>query len=110
MLEVEFERSAPGGATCLSAARTRTRTPSWRWRVRSGGGGVRVAAAGVAPHAVRLGAVEETLAGGGAPADAAERAVDGLEPLDDAVASAWYRKQVLPTLVRRALDAAAGGR
>jgi aerobic carbon-monoxide dehydrogenase medium subunit len=66
--------------------------------------GVRVAASGVAPRAVRLQGVERALAGGAAARDAAQQATDSLEPPDDALASAWYRTQVLPTLVRRALE------
>jgi aerobic carbon-monoxide dehydrogenase medium subunit len=74
-----------------------------------GGDGVRVAAAGVAPRAVRRGRGEEALAGGAAAPEAAQHAADGLEPPDDALASSWYRKQVLPTLVRRALEQLQGG-
>jgi aerobic carbon-monoxide dehydrogenase medium subunit len=66
--------------------------------------GVRVAAGGVGPRAVRLEAVESALAGGADPARAATSALDGVEPQDDALASAWYRREVLPTLVRRALE------
>ena len=36
--------------------------------------------------------------------DAADDALADVEPPDDALASAWYRKTVLPTLVPRALD------
>jgi carbon-monoxide dehydrogenase medium subunit len=58
-------------------------------------GELRVAATGVGPHAVRLTAVEQS----GNAADALE----GLELPDDALASAWYRAQILPRLVERAL-------
>jgi CO/xanthine dehydrogenase FAD-binding subunit len=58
-------------------------------------GELRVAATGVAPRAVRLTGVEQS----GAAADA----LTGLEPPDDALASAWYRSQLLPRLVERAL-------
>jgi aerobic carbon-monoxide dehydrogenase medium subunit len=67
-------------------------------------GTVRIAAAGVAPHAVRLTSVEQALADGAAPADAAARAIEGVEPHDDALASAWYRREVLPVLVARAIE------
>ena len=67
-------------------------------------GTLRLAAAGVAPHAVRLTAVEQALAGGASPADAAARATDGVEPDDDALASAWYRREVLPVLVARVIE------
>ncbi len=58
-------------------------------------GELRVGATGVAPHGVRLTAVEQS----GNAADALE----GLELRDDALASAWYRAKLLPRLVERAL-------
>ena len=58
-------------------------------------GELRLAATGAAPQAVRLRAVEQS----GDPADALKDA----DPQDDALASAWYREQALPVLVRRAL-------
>jgi len=64
--------------------------------------GVRVAVSGTGPHAVRCPAVERALLAG--EADAAERVLDDVDPSDDALASAWYRKRVLPTLVSRAID------
>jgi CO/xanthine dehydrogenase FAD-binding subunit len=64
-------------------------------------GELRVAASGVAPRAVRLRGVEES-------ADAS-RALEGIEPRDDALASAWYRTTVLPRLVKRALVMLNGG-
>jgi aerobic carbon-monoxide dehydrogenase medium subunit len=51
-------------------------------------GELRVAATGLRPHAVRLNP-DDPLA--------------GIDPPDDAVASGWYRAQVLPKLVERAL-------
>jgi CO/xanthine dehydrogenase FAD-binding subunit len=72
-------------------------------------GTVRMAAAGVAPHAVRLTGVEQALAAGASAADAAARATEGVEPHDDALASAWYRREVLPVLVARAIEQLQGG-
>jgi carbon-monoxide dehydrogenase medium subunit len=72
-------------------------------------GTVRIAAAGVAPHAVRLTGVEQALADGAAPADAAARATEGVQPHDDALASAWYRGEVLPVLVARTIEQLQGG-
>src|SRR5436189_147912 len=66
--------------------------------------GVRVAVLGAGPRAVRAGSVEQALAGGGAAKDAAAKVLDDVEPQDDALASAWYRRQVLPGLVERALE------
>lgn len=71
--------------------------------------GVRVAAGGVAPRAVRLQAVERALADGASAADAGARATEGIDPHDDALASAWYRRSVIPTLVTRALEQMRGG-
>ncbi|MGI8711723.1 MAG: FAD binding domain-containing protein [Solirubrobacteraceae bacterium] len=75
-------------------------------------GAVRIAAAGVAPNAVRLTGVEEALAGGASGTDAAARwadGVDGVDPHDDALASAWYRREVLPVLVARTIEQLQGG-
>lgn len=72
-------------------------------------GTVRIAAAGVAPHAVRLTSVEQALARGASPADAAARATERVEPHDDALASAWYRREVLPVLVARVIEQLQGG-
>jgi carbon-monoxide dehydrogenase medium subunit len=70
---------------------------------------VLVAACGVGPRAVRLQSVERALADPASVADAASAALDDLDPQDDALASAWYRRSVLPTLVRRALEQLQGG-
>jgi aerobic carbon-monoxide dehydrogenase medium subunit len=66
--------------------------------------GVRVAILGAGPNATRAASVEQALAGGASAADAAAKALDDVEPQDDALASAWYRRQVLPGLVERALE------
>lgn len=58
--------------------------------------GVRVAVAGAGPRAVRCPSVERELV--------AERVLDDVDPQDDALASAWYRRKMLPTLVARALS------
>jgi carbon-monoxide dehydrogenase medium subunit len=68
--------------------------------------GVRVAVAGAGPRAVRCPSVERALADGAdaAAAAAAERVLEDIEPQDDALASAWYRKRMLPKLVAHALE------
>jgi CO/xanthine dehydrogenase FAD-binding subunit len=68
------------------------------------GGELRVAVSGAGPHAVRLKAVEEAVAGGADAESAAARALEDATPQDDALASAWYRGRVLPVLVRDALN------
>ena len=70
---------------------------------------VRVAAGGVGPRGMRLHAVERALADGAPPAEAAAKALEDVEPRDDALASAWYRRTVLPILVTRALEQMQGG-
>jgi len=66
--------------------------------------GVRLAILGASPRARRAGSVESALAAGASAGDAAAKALDDVEPQDDALASAWYRRQVLPGLVERALE------
>jgi carbon-monoxide dehydrogenase medium subunit len=67
--------------------------------------GIRVAIAGAGPRAVRAASVEQALAGGASFEDAGQKALDDVDPQDDALASASYRRQVLPALVGRALEA-----
>lgn len=55
------------------------------------GGELRLAATGLGAHGVRLASAQDPVP------------VDGAEPLDDAVASAWYRREMVPVLVRRCL-------
>jgi carbon-monoxide dehydrogenase medium subunit len=64
--------------------------------------GVRIALGGVARTPVRATAAEEALAAGDIDR-AAELSVEAADPFDDAFASAWYRRRVLPVHVRRAL-------
>ena len=64
--------------------------------VREDGSDLRLAAAGVAPPAVRLRTVEQT--------KNADDVLQDVQAVDDAVASAAYRSAVLPKLVREALD------
>lgn len=72
--------------------------------------GIRVAAGGVAPRAVRLTGVERALADGANVDAAAAAALDGLPaPPDDALASSWYRMEVLPVLLRRVITQLRGG-
>ncbi len=63
---------------------------------RPDGSDLRIGVSGVGPTAVRCRAVEQSR-------DAADVLSD-VEPIDDAVASAAYRRAVLPKLVRDALD------
>jgi carbon-monoxide dehydrogenase medium subunit len=64
----------------------------------------RIALGGVARRPIRAYAAERVLQDDPeAVAEAAEAAREGIEPFDDAYASAWYRARVLPVHVRRAL-------
>jgi CO/xanthine dehydrogenase FAD-binding subunit len=64
--------------------------------------GERIALGGVAREPVRALAAEAKLAEGDIDG-AAEAALEAADPFDDAYASAWYRRRVLPVHVRRAL-------
>jgi CO/xanthine dehydrogenase FAD-binding subunit len=66
--------------------------------------GIRIAIAGAGRRAVRASSAEQALAGGGSPEEAAEKALADVEPQDDALASAAYRRRVLPALVARAVN------
>jgi xanthine dehydrogenase small subunit len=72
----------------------------------------RVALGAVSPRALRAAAAEERLTG--APADAAaiaaaaEAAAAAASPVDDPVASAWYRRRMTAVCVRQALESALG--
>jgi CO/xanthine dehydrogenase FAD-binding subunit len=69
-------------------------------------GAVHVAVGSLAPRApaVACPSVEHALAGGAGPRQAAAKVVDDVSPEDDPLASAWYRRRVLPVLVARALE------
>jgi aerobic carbon-monoxide dehydrogenase medium subunit len=58
-------------------------------------GDVRLAATGAGPQAVRLRTAEQS--------GKAEDALKDADPQDDTLASAWYRREVLPGLVAKAL-------
>lgn len=67
------------------------------------GGETRVAVGGAGSVAVRARSVETALAAGEPAEIAAHKVLDDVDPADDALASAWYRRRVLPTVVARAL-------
>ena len=70
------------------------------------GDGVHVAVGGLAEHAAAVAcpSVERALSGGAAPREAAASVIEDVRPEDDPLASAWYRRRVLPVLVARALE------
>ncbi len=63
-----------------------------------------VGLAGMGGTPLRATAVEQALAGGASPAEAAEQAAEGTEPPTDVAGSSEYRAHLARVLVRRALD------
>ena len=68
------------------------------------GGRVQVGLTSMGPTPLRARQVEEALAGGASPADAAAHTADGTEPPSDVSASSAYRAHLAQVLVRRALE------
>jgi CO/xanthine dehydrogenase FAD-binding subunit len=93
-------RTHPEGMSVLSIA---VQLPLTSGRVT----GARIAYAGMAPMPLRAKAAERALEGrsldaaGIAPALAV--AAEGTSPADDAIASAWWRREILPIHLRRLL-------
>ena len=69
-------------------------------------GGTRVALVNMGSTPIRATGVEEAMAGGASPAEAAERAAEGTDPPSDLNATPEYREHLARVLVRRALEAA----
>jgi carbon-monoxide dehydrogenase medium subunit len=69
--------------------------------------GWRIGYVNLGPTALRGTAVEEALAQGATPAEAAQRATTGLEPRDDVRATAAYKRHLATVLTQRALESAA---
>jgi carbon-monoxide dehydrogenase medium subunit len=72
------------------------------------GGRVQVGLTSMGTTPLRARGVEEALAGGASPADAAAHAADGTAPPTDASASSEYRAHLARVLVRRALEQLSG--
>lgn len=68
------------------------------------GGHVHVGLASMGATPLRARAVEQALADGASPADAAARAAEGADPQSDVSASSEYRAHLAQVLVRRALE------
>lgn len=98
---LKFSRVKPKGASILSVA---VLAPREGGRVR----GARVAWGAMGPGPLRGGAAERALEGQSLDAGTRERAAraatDGLDPPTDALASAWYRKEVAGVQLRRLLE------
>ena len=100
VLSVSYDEPAAGAFVALDRAHTHDYTALAVSAARSADGTVRIAATGAGSHGVRLTSAE---AAAGDPDAAGQAALGDVEPHDDALASAWYRRKVLPVLVRRAL-------
>lgn len=97
---VKVTRVKPKGVALLSIA---AHLPSSGGRVSR----ARVAYNGVAPTPIRAHAVERALEGKNLDeagiAAAVAAATEGTAPIDDALATAWYRREVLPVHLKRLL-------
>ena len=69
-------------------------------------GGVSVALTNMGETPIRAGAVEQALASGADPGAAAEQALEGTSPPNDALASSEYRSHLAKVLTRRAIEGA----
>ena len=69
-------------------------------------GGTSVALTNMGETPIRAGAVEQALASGADAASAAEQALEGTSPPNDALASAEYRRHLARVLVKRAIEGA----
>ena len=99
VLDISFERPAASAFVALEYPHTHEYTVLAVTAARSTGGETRLAATGGCP-AARLRSAEALASD---PAAAGAAAVADVTFADDALASAWYRGQTLPVLVRRAL-------
>ena len=101
VLDVSFERPAASAFVALEYPHTHEYTVIAVTGARSGDGTTRLAATGVAGPGARLRSAEALASD---PAAAGAAAVADVSFADDALASAWYREQTLPVLVRRVLS------
>jgi carbon-monoxide dehydrogenase medium subunit len=72
-------------------------------------GGVKVGLVSMGGTPLRASGVEEALASGAAPAEAAAKADEGTEPSSDVAGSADYRRHLARVLTRRAIEQALAG-
>jgi CO/xanthine dehydrogenase FAD-binding subunit len=100
LLEVRFEEPSAGAFASLDRPHTHDYTALAVSGVRTTDGEIRLAATGAGSWGRRLPSAE---AAASDPENAGRAALDDVELHDDSLASAWYRKQTLPVLVRRVL-------
>ena len=100
LLDVTYDEPAAGAFVALDRPHTHEYTTLAVSTARLADGTIRLAATGAGGSGVRLPSAE---AAANDPAAAGAAALQDVELQDDALASAWYREQALPVLVRRAL-------
>ena len=99
-LSISFDEPAAGAFAALDRPHTHDYTTMAVSGARGADGTIRIAATGVGWWGVRLPSAE---AAADDPTKAGEAALADVDPQDDALASAWYRRKVLPVLVRNVL-------
>ena len=101
----KVSRVKPKGISVMSIA-------AWLPRTGSRIANARIAFGAMGPTPLRAKAAESALNGASLDATGVARALavatDGLDPQDDALASAWYRREVAPVHLRRCLLGEAG--
>ena len=100
LLDVSFERPAASAFAVLEYPHTHEYTVLAVTGARTASGETRLAATGLAGPGARLRSAEALASD---PEAAGAAAVSDVTLADDALASAWYRGQILPVLVRRVL-------
>ncbi len=100
LLELSYDEPAAGAFVALDRPHTHAFTAMAVSAARAGDGTIRIAVTGAGSHGQRLPSAE---AKADDPAAAGDAALADVQPHDDALASAWYRRRTLPVLVRRAL-------
>lgn len=99
-LSISFERPAAGAFAALDRPHTHDYTALAVSGARAADGTIRLAATGAGWWGIRLPSAEAAAAD---PEAAGQAALADVELHDDALASAWYRRKVLPVLVRNVL-------
>jgi CO/xanthine dehydrogenase FAD-binding subunit len=100
LLDVSFDEPVAGAFAGLDRPHTHDFTALAVSGARSTDGTIRLAATGAGGWGTRLPSAEAAAAD---PEAAGQAALQDVTPHDDAIASAWYRRKVLPVLVRRVL-------
>jgi CO/xanthine dehydrogenase FAD-binding subunit len=100
ILDVSYEEPASGAFVSIDRPHTHEYTTMAVSAAKLADGSVRLAATGAGWWGVRLPSAEAAAAD---PEKAGAAALNDVQLHDDALASAWYREQALPVLVKRAL-------